>query len=78
MSHDMEDIIAVVDGRAELLAELSATEPTVRAYVASNLRTFLASPDFVDALPGHLPGDAASQARLPLLQDRLEHIARLA
>lgn len=77
MSHDMEDIMAVVDGRAELLAELSATEPTVRAHVASNVRAFLASPDFVDALPGHLPGDAASQARLPLLHNPLERIACL-
>ncbi len=77
MSHDMEDILAVVDGREELLLELSAAEPTVRAYVASKLHSFLASPDFLDALPGHLPGDAASQGRLPLLQDRLERISHL-
>jgi len=28
----------------------------------------------VEALPGHLPGDAASQARLPLLLERLQAI----
>jgi hypothetical protein len=77
MSHDMEDILAVIDGRDELLRELTVAEPTVRAYIASSLRTFLASPDFIDALPGHLPGDAASQDRLPLLQERLERLARL-
>lgn len=77
MSHDMEDIVAVVDGRDELFAELSAAEPSVRFYVASTIRSFLSFSSFIDALPGHLPGDAASQARLPLLAERLRRLAHL-
>jgi hypothetical protein len=37
----------------------------------------LATPAFIDALPGHLPGDAASQARVPDLEDKLRALARL-
>lgn len=77
MSHDMEDIMAVVDGRDELFAELAAAEPSVRSYVAFTIRSFLAFSSFIDALPGYLPGDAASQARLPILVERLRRLARL-
>jgi hypothetical protein len=35
----------------------------------------LADPDFVDAVAGHLPGDSASQARLPLVLARMRAIA---
>lgn len=33
------------------------------------------NPDFLAALPGHLPGDAASQARAPLVEERISAIA---
>jgi predicted nucleotidyltransferase len=75
MSHDLEDVVAVVDGRVELLPELPAAPPEVRAYVASTVRRLLGDPAFIDALPGHLPPDEASQARLPVLLDRLRRIA---
>jgi predicted nucleotidyltransferase len=75
--HDLEDVIAVVDGRAELHAELAATDVTVRRYVAEELQRLLDTPAFLEALPGHLPGDTASQARLPLVRDRLKALASL-
>lgn len=75
--HDLEDIIAVVDGRSELLAEVKAAPPDVRDYIARELRAFLASSAFMEALPGHLPGDAASQARLPIVTRRLSALAAL-
>jgi predicted nucleotidyltransferase len=75
--HDLEDVIAVVDGRSELQAELAATPNQVRRYVGGELRRLLDTPTFLEALPGHLPGDAASQARLPLVRKRLEALASL-
>lgn len=75
MSHDMEDVVAIVDGRVELLDELVAAAPDVRAYVAATVREFLGDPAFVDALPGHLSPDDASQRRLPLVLDRLRRFA---
>jgi len=35
----------------------------------------LASRQFLDAIPGHLNPDEASQARIPLVLDRLQKIA---
>ena len=75
--HDLEDLIAVVDGRSELRAEFAATSIHLRRYVAAELRRLLGTPAFLEALPGHLPGDTASQARLPLLCERLEALASL-
>lgn len=75
MSHDLEDVIAVVDGRASLLAEISASSEPLREYLRAQIRTLLADRAFVAALPGHLPGDVASQARVPLVLERLRRIA---
>jgi len=36
----------------------------------------LATHALVEALPAHLPPDAASQARLPILLDRLRRLAK--
>jgi hypothetical protein len=73
--HDLEDIIALVDGRRELLAEMTAAPADVRDYIASEIAGLLGAPAFMEALPGHLPGDAASQARLPIVTRCLEALA---
>lgn len=77
-SHDLEDILTVVDGRKALCAELAAENFELREYVSENILALLQLSAFRDALPGHLPSDDASQARLPLLVQRLEQIAVLA
>jgi predicted nucleotidyltransferase len=75
---DLEDVIAVVDGRPELLDELRAADIDVGRFVAMSIASLLSIPGFEDALPGHLPGDEGSQARLPLVLKRLTAIAALA
>jgi hypothetical protein len=74
-SHDLEDFLAVVDGRQGLVAEIQVAEATVRRYLAAEVRGLLVLQEFLDALPASLMPDAASQARLPLLLSRLEQIA---
>lgn len=76
-SHDLEDIITVVDGRVLLRAELEKEEPALREFVAKWFHYLLGQPAFIDALPGHLESDAASQKRLPHLLQRLKDIAAL-
>jgi len=76
-SHDLEDIMTVVDGRASLHAELENEEPSLRQFVAGWFRDLLGRQAFIDALPGHLEPDAASQKRLPQLLQKLEGIAAL-
>jgi len=73
--HDIEDVMAVIDGRAELALELATAREDVRDFVKTRLRAFLTDDTFMDALPGHLPGDAGGQARLPLLVRRLSELS---
>ena len=77
MGHDLEDVICVIDGRPELEQEIADSARKMRSYIGASLRTLLADPEFTDALPGHLPGDAGSQARLPMLKEKLERLAAL-
>lgn len=77
-SHDLEDILSVVDGRVELLAEARGSSEELRIYLATEMRTLLATADFLDALPGHLPGDNASQQRAPELLRRLRQLSQIA
>lgn len=76
-SHDMEDIIAVVDGRDELVSEIESAQQEVKAFVSGSVASLVAEQRFLEALPGHLPPDAASQGRLPDLVQKLREIAAL-
>lgn len=74
MSHDLEDIISILDGRPELIAEIQNSEAELKNYLARRFAALLDDPRFREALPGHLPSDAASQDRLPELISRIEAI----
>lgn len=75
LSHDMEDIIAVLDGRPELFDEVRSADDNLKQELASRFRQLINNQRFLDALPGHLPTDSASQARLPLIMSRLREIS---
>ena len=45
-SHDLEDLMAVVDGRAELAKEIHSGPEDVRAYTAAEFRKMFATPEF--------------------------------
>jgi len=74
-SHDLGDLISVVDGRNELIDECRGHGDELKDYLRTWTRALLEKPAFLDALPGHLPGDAASQARLPDLENKLRVLA---
>lgn len=76
-SHDIEDIIAIVDGRPELTEEIRQADTRIQTYLTSAFRTLLADGDFLDALPCHLPPDAGSQKRAGILRERMRAIARI-
>jgi predicted nucleotidyltransferase len=76
-SHDMEDIITVLDGRPEIISEIRSSSEELQTFLAGTFRGLLAQEGFRDALPGHLPPDRASQARLPRLIKRLEEISEI-
>lgn len=74
-SRDLEDVIAVVDGRAELVGEIREARNDVRSYLAQGIAKLCATREFLDALPGHLPSDAASQDRIAVVLPRLKEIS---
>jgi hypothetical protein len=74
-SHDLEDILTVIDGRAEITKEVSAVEPGLRQYLRSEFQSLLETRNFLDALPGHLLPDAASQQRAGLVIERIRQLA---
>lgn len=75
-SHDLEDFIALLDGRLEIVADVEAADNEVRDYLAQNMGRLLANDDFLDALPGHLPGDPASQQRVVIIEERMRAMAK--
>lgn len=76
-SHDLGDVISVVDGRESLVAECRDAPAELRGYLGQRFQMLLASRSFREALPGHLPGDAASQERVPELEAKLKDLAQL-
>lgn len=74
-SHDLGDILSVIDGRDALIDECQQVPQELREYLADAFSALMADRRFLDALPGHLPGDAASQSRLPDLMGKIQQLA---
>ncbi|MBU1745930.1 MAG: hypothetical protein KJ649_13695, partial [Proteobacteria bacterium] len=76
-SHDMEDIITILDGRPEIISEIRSSSDDLKDFLSRTFRTLLANDEFLDSIPGHLSPDRASQTRLPMLIERLREIAEI-
>lgn len=76
-SHDLGDILSVIDGRDSIVTECVESVRSLREYLALHFSTLLQKSAFMSALPGHLPPDPASQARLPQLISTIRQIAQL-
>jgi hypothetical protein len=77
LSHDLEDIVALIDGRTEIVADIANATAGVRAYIVREIRGLMSDADFREAIPGFLLPDSASQLRRALLEERLNAIAAL-
>lgn len=72
MSHDVEDILNIVDGRSELAQELAAAPPALRDAVRKGLADLLLHPDFLNALPGLV----ADPDRAGIVEERIRDMSR--
>ncbi len=72
-SHDLEDIITIVDGRAELLDEIAQAPADVRAYIVLNIQALVDHPEITNALPGIV----LRSIRATVVMQRLEAIAKI-
>lgn len=73
-SHDMEDIVAVLDGRSEIVDEVRNSVSELVEFLSDRFAGLIEDRDFLAALPGHLPGDQANQQRIPIVIDRIKAI----
>jgi hypothetical protein len=73
LSHDLEDIITVIEGRAAVAPEVATGSPDVREHVGRSIAALLSLPDFHNALPGLLSNPGREETVLA----RLNQIARL-
>jgi hypothetical protein len=55
-SHDLEDVIRLVDGRAEVVAEVGDSSDDLRSFLAREITTLLDQPRFLDAIDGTVVG----------------------
>jgi len=74
-NHDLEDLIFVIDGRSTIVEEVQTETPLLRDHLRAEINALLAAPRFIDALPGYLLPDAASQARIGTVLRRLQAVA---
>ena len=74
-SQDLEDLIAVVNGRDTLLEEINRTPPALRRYLGQEFSRFLNDHRFVDSLDGHLGFEDQEQNRKATVLKRLREIA---
>ena len=75
-SHDLEDVLSVVDGRPELVDELRAAGADLRVFVGATFAALLADEGFLNALPG-LILEGSPAVRAPIVLQRLRRIAEL-
>lgn len=70
-SHDLEDILVVVDGRPELVPELDHASDAMQRAVREQIAALLRRADFDNALPGLI----ADATRADTVLDRLREMA---
>ncbi len=76
-SHDLEDIVNILDGRPQLIAEIERSVPELRAYLAEKAVRLLGMPDFDNYLPGMVVQDETLPDRVTTVTARLKQIASL-
>ena len=74
-SHDISDIVSILDGRSEVVEEIKQSDIEVKAFLAQAARNLLMTLAFTETLTYHLLPDSASQAREGLILERLRRIA---
>ena len=76
-SHDLEDIINLIDGRRELIDEVAESPADLRAYLAAQCQLLLDTPAFHDGLQGLVFPDALHGAQVAKITQRLTQLAKI-
>jgi hypothetical protein len=73
-SHDLEDFVAIIEGREGVVREIEQSSQAVRDYLSQAVHALLTTPQFLGVLPGYV----LDQERVPLIEKRLASIAAIA
>jgi hypothetical protein len=76
-SRDLEDFVAVLEGRQTILDEVISAPADLRQFLREGTADLLTKPRFLDALPGFFPGDTISQQRIAIVLRNLRALAEL-
>jgi len=75
-SHDLEDIVNVLDGRPEIVEEIAASPVELQRYLADRCGALLATPNFMDTMQSMVFPDESLAERVQLLVERFRQIAQ--
>ncbi len=76
-SHDLEDIIAVLDGNEGIANHIGAAPKTVQAYLKQEFQKLLGNSDFLEAMEGHIADRQNSGSRVRIVISRMAEVLRL-
>ncbi len=76
-SHDLEDFVAVLDGRLEVADDVSKADSEIKNFLVKQMSELLNRNEFLDSLPGHMFPDPASQQRVPVVLERMRQIVSM-
>ena len=74
-SHDLEDIVTIVDGRKDIVDSIASSAMEVRQFIVESLCALLENVDFDEALTGHLPATFGARGRSSEVKKKFETIA---
>lgn len=72
MSHDIEDILLVVDGREELITEIQNAGKDIRDFIAAQFRKIQQDYEFENFLIGNIRGP---EGRVEIVRERFAAIS---
>lgn len=77
VSHDLEDILNVIDGREEIVDEVARADAKLRDFLVSRFAGIVGDKNFGNTLPGLLAYDEIHAERVARVRQRMMEIAGL-
>ena len=74
-SHDLEDVLIVIDGREELNDEIRSADEQVRTFISNQLEAFQSHPDFDSFIDGNM---RRNPGRAKIVRNRISTIIEAA
>ena len=76
-SHDMEDIISVIECRPEIIDEILYSEQEVKGFIVNKFKEFCENFRFLNDIIGHCNPDPIDLDNVDKVQQRILHIASI-